>query len=284
MHAQASTSTAATQAPDGIVVRPRGVVGGDDGPHEWRPTRRRRRWLRRLVAVALLLLLVVVFAPRATTWMLARGDIAHRPADLPRLAAGHHRAAIVLGAGLQGERPSPLLADRISAAVRLLGEDRADLLLMSGDNSTEFYDEPTAMRTAAIEAGVAPEQVAPDYAGRRTWDTCVRARRVFGIRDAVIVTSAFHVDRAVASCRAAGIHVTGYSVSDDRFSVKHRAVWRTRELAATGRGLLDAWVLRPEPAVGGDRIDPYDPCELFASLAPSVAAESADDFGALGCG
>jgi hypothetical protein len=60
-------------------------------------------------------------------------------------------------------------------------------------------------------------------------------------------------------------------------------VWRTRELAATGRALLDAWWLKPEPAVGGDRIDPYDPCELRASLAPSVQDEAAADFRQFDC-
>lgn len=242
------------------------------------------RLLRRLLLTAVVITLAACMLPRATTWLLARGDIAHRPSDLSQLRDGEQRAAIVLGAGLDGERPSPLLADRIDAATELLGTDRVDLLLMSGDNTTEYYDEPTVMRSSAIESGVAPQQVAPDYAGRRTWDSCVRARKVFGVQRAVVVTSAFHVDRAVASCRAAGIDVTGYSVADARFAWDDRALWRVRELAATGRALVDAWVLRPEPAVGGDRIDPYEPCELYDSLAPSIAAESADEFGALGCG
>jgi vancomycin permeability regulator SanA len=139
------------------------------------------------------------------------------------------------------------------------------------------------MRRAAIEEAAPAEQDAPDYAARRNWDTCVRAREVFGIEHAVVVTSAFHVDRAVATCRAAGIDVTGYSVSDARFSARHRGVWRTRELAATGRALLDAWVLKPSPAVGGEEIDPYEPCELYASLAPSVREEAAPDFRRFDC-
>lgn len=237
-----------------------------------------------MLVTLLLIAALMCAAPRLTTWLLARGDVAHRASDLPRLSQGEHRVAIVLGAGLDGEKPSPLLADRIDAAMELLDEGRVDLLLMSGDNTTQYYDEPTVMRTSAIEQGAAPEQVAPDYAGRRTWDTCVRARRVFGVEDAVVVTSAFHVDRAIAACRAAGIDVSGFSVDDDRFGGRDRTVWRARELAATARVLADAWVLRPEPAVGGRRIDPYDPCELYDSLAPSVAAESADEFGALGCG
>jgi vancomycin permeability regulator SanA len=157
------------------------------------------------------------------------------------------------------------------------------MLLMSGDNTTEYYDEPTVMRNYAIKRGLDQHQVAPDYAGRRTWDSCVRAREVFGIEQAVVVTNAFHVDRAVATCRAAGVDVTGFSVPDSGHELHNRAKWRARELAASGRALLDAWVVQPEPAVKGGSIDPWQPCELYASLAPSVREEAADEFNRFGC-
>jgi vancomycin permeability regulator SanA len=244
---------------------------------------RGRRWARRLGWLVLVLAAAVVLAPRAITWTLARGDVAHSPGDVPRLERGEHRVAIVLGAGLVDKRPSPLLADRIEAAVRLLEQHRVDLLLMSGDNTTVYYDEPSAMRRAALEDGVPVRRVAVDYAGRRTWDTCVRAKQVFGIDDAVVVTNAFHVDRALVSCRAAGIDAVGMSVDDSRHGRANRAAWRLRELAATGRALVDAWWLQPAPAVGGAKIDPYEPCEIYDSLAPSVQEEAAKDFRQFNC-
>lgn len=233
---------------------------------------RTRHALRTLTIWALALLAVAVVTPRVLTWAIARGDIAHQSSDIPRLAVGEHRAAIVLGAGLVGDRPSRLLDQRIEAAVDLLEDERVDVLVMSGDNSTEYYDEPTAMRTRAIELGAPAGQVAADYAGRRTWDTCVRAHDIFGLDEAVVVTSSFHVDRTVTTCNAAGVDATGMSVSDSSFSLRDRAAWRVRELAATGRALVDAWAIRPEPAVGGDAIDPWNPCEIQRSLAPSDAA------------
>jgi vancomycin permeability regulator SanA len=189
----------------------------------------------------------------------------------------------VLGAGVVGEQPSPLLRDRIEGAVELFESGRVDLLVMSGDNSTEYYDEPTVMRRYAIDQGIPATSVAADYAGRRTWDTCTRAHDVFGIDDAIVVTNSFHVDRAVTTCRAGGVDATGFSVSDSGHSLGNRARWRARELAASGRALADAWWLRPEPAVGGDRIDPWDPCELRESLAPSDAERSAEAFTDAGC-
>jgi vancomycin permeability regulator SanA len=140
------------------------------------------------------------------------------------------------------------------------------------------------MRRYAIDkAGVSPELVAVDYAGRRTWDSCVRAKDVFGITDAVVVTNAFHVDRALVTCRAAGIDATGYSVPDSGHAAHNRAKWRVRELAASGRALVDAYWLQPDPAVSGDSIDPWQPCEIYDSLAPSVQDEAAEDFSRFGC-
>ncbi len=246
------------------------------------PTRA-QRWGRRFVWLLAVVLVLGTVAPRIATYVLARGEVVHEPSGLPSLGEGERRAAIVLGAGLVGEEPSPLLRERIDGAIELLEAGRVDMLVMSGDNTTEYYDEPTVMRNYAVKQGVGQEQVAADYAGRRTWDSCVRAREVFGIERAVVVTNAFHVDRAVATCRAAGVDATGYSVSDGDHAIHNRAKWRVRELAASGRALLDAYVLRPEPAVGGDRINPYEPCEIYASLAPSVQEEVADDFRAFGC-
>jgi vancomycin permeability regulator SanA len=244
---------------------------------------RSERWGRRLFWFAVVALVLVVVAPRVVAWSIARGNVVHRTSDVPRLEAGEHRVAIVLGAGLKDKKPSPLLADRIDAAVQLLEDRRVDMLLMSGDNSTVYYDEPSAMRRAAIEQGVPVRRVAVDYAGRRTWDTCQRAKEIFGIDEAVVVTNAFHVDRVIATCQAADIDTTGMSVDDSGHKLSNRAAWRARELAATGRALVDAWWLKPEPAVGGEKINPYKPCELYESLAPSVKREAADDFRQFGC-
>ncbi|MCW2973573.1 MAG: hypothetical protein JWN72_1846 [Thermoleophilia bacterium] len=241
---------------------------------------RRRRRLRLKPSVILVTLVIALIAvgvlPRISTWVIARdGSVAHSPSDLPRLQEGDQVAAIVLGAGLKDNKPAPLLDDRISAAADLYKADRVNALIVSGDNTTRYYDEPSAMRQRALDLEVPATAIAPDYAGRRTWDTCVRAKKVFGITRAVVVTSSFHIDRAIATCQAAGIETIGYSVSDARFDLKSRVKWRVRELPATTRALLDAWIVRPEPAVGGDPIDPFNPCSIQKSLPPAEAARNA---------
>jgi vancomycin permeability regulator SanA len=206
----------------------------DDLPPRRRRRRRRVRPLGALLILVSLLLLVGV-VPRLVTWAIARGEIAHAPRDIPRLAQGQERAAIVLGAGLKDNHPTPLLDDRIVAAANLFKQHRVNALVVSGDNTTRYYDEPSAMRQRALDLKVPATVIAPDYAGRRTWDTCTRAHKVFGITQAIVVTSSFHIDRAVATCKAAGIDTVGYSVSDARFSRRHRTIWRVRELPATTR-------------------------------------------------
>lgn len=235
-----------------------------------------KKFVHTLVIGVAIFLCAAIFGPRIITWSIVRttSSVIHKPTDLPHLKENQHLAALVLGAGVINKRPSKLLDERIKKAVKLLKDGRVDVLIMSGDNSTEYYDEPTAMRKRAIELGAPSTQVAADYAGRRTWDSCRRAVDIFGLKKAVVVTTSFHVDRAVVTCRAAGIDTKGYSVSDNTHPLKRRFMWRLRELAATGRALVDAWIVRPAPAVGGPSINPWDPCEIRKSLAPSDAEHS----------
>jgi len=174
----------------------------------------------------------------------------------------------VFGAGLgPGETPSPLLDDRLRVAEDLYRRGIVDRLLMTGDNSTPGHNEPGAMRRASLGRGIPEEVIAVDYGGRRTWDSCHRARLVFGVERAVVVSSDFHRARTVVTCRAAGVRVEGASAaSTGRYGLRRRTGWRTRELAASWRGVWDAWVDHPDVPVKGEPIDIYDPAAVRASL------------------
>ena len=109
--------------------------------------------------------------------------------------------AIVLGASVwaPGE-PSPWLKYRLETAAGLYQSGRVDAILVSGDNSRIDYDEPTAMRDYLVGLGIPSEAIALDYAGFDTYDTCVRAHKIFGVDEALLVSQDFHVSRAVAVC------------------------------------------------------------------------------------
>ncbi len=159
--------------------------------------------------------------------------------------------ALVLGASvLPSGRPSALLARRLDLAAELVRRGTVRAVLVSGDNGDRRYDEVTAMADYLVRLGVPAGQVVRDHAGFDTWDSCTRAQRVFGVDRAVVVTQAFHLPRAVALCRRAGIEATG--LGDDSGSDHPRATRAaaSREVLATVKAAWTALV-RPDPRLLG---------------------------------
>lgn len=197
-------------------------------------TRRARRRLVQGLMVAGALALV------PATWMrLGAGDRVGTTADAPA-----RDVAMVFGAGLWEGRPTPYLAHRLDAAAELYRTGKVRVVLVTGDNSRVEYDEPDAMRTYLTERGVPDGRIVSDYAGFDSWDSCVRARKIFGVDRAVLVSQGFHIRRAVTLCRSAGIDAYGVGVDEPRDSTWFYG--GARELAASGKAALDA-LLRPDP-------------------------------------
>ncbi|MEE1795766.1 ElyC/SanA/YdcF family protein [Streptomyces sp. BE308] len=201
------------------------------------PLPRTRRAQRR-VAQGLMLACVVGIAP--ATWMHATADARVRTtADAPA-----RDVAVVFGAGLWKGRPSPYLAHRLDAAAELYRTGKVKVVLVTGDNSREEYDEPDAMRTYLAGRGVPDARIVSDFAGFDTWDSCVRAKKIFGVDRAVLVSQGFHIRRAIALCRSAGIDAYGVGVD-----AKRDATWYyggAREIFAAGKAAVDA-VFTPDP-------------------------------------
>lgn len=159
------------------------------------------------------------------------------------------RAAIVFGAGVGRDgKPSPVLRDRVATAAQLYFSGKVEKLLMSGDNRRLDYNEPAAMSAYAISLGVPEEAIVLDFAGRRTYDTCYRARQIFGLEDVILVTQAFHQPRALYTCNRLGVKAVG--VPADLGSYQAEWIWRIRELPATMQALLDVHITHPLPVLG----------------------------------
>jgi SanA protein len=123
-------------------------------------------------------------------------------------------------------------------------------ILVSGDNRFEDYDEPGRMMDYAVNRGVPAEDIQPDYAGRRTYDTCYRAKAIFQLDSAVLVTQGFHLPRALFTCRNLGVEAVGVS-ADLRAYHPMSMRWSTsREFLATLRALLDVVRQKPAPVLG----------------------------------
>lgn len=203
------------------------------------------RRLFRFASGLVVLAAVALLAPRAYT--LARYQPGIVTADLaPRRAV-----AIVFGAGLtRTGRVTAVLYDRVATAAELYHAGTVDWLLLSGDNRAADYDEPAAMRQAALDLGVPDSALVLDSAGTSTYDTCYRARATFGVEQSLLVTQDFHLPRALFLCDTLGIEATGVSADRRLYRERSLVFWSVREVFATAAAAWDVFVLRPTPSPG----------------------------------
>jgi SanA protein len=158
--------------------------------------------------------------------------------------------ALVLGAGLWPDGSlTPVLADRVATAADLYHAGKVQKLLCSGDNRFVDYNEPRAMQEYAVHLGVPEDDIVLDYAGRRTYDSCYRARAIFSVDQALVVTQRFHTARALYLCNALGIEATAVT-ADRRTYARERIIWKTREYLALALAWWDANVRHPDPVLG----------------------------------
>ncbi|MFH1731395.1 MAG: ElyC/SanA/YdcF family protein [Planctomycetota bacterium] len=178
----------------------------------------------------------------------AEAAISRKPEDVPEKPV-----AIIFGAKVGSQGPSHILSDRLDAGLRLYKLGKVKKLLLSGDHGRKGYDEVNAMRAYALERGVPPEDIFLDHAGFRTYATLYRARDVFGVTSAVLVTNEFHLPRAIYTGKQFGLDVVGLT-SDAR-------TYRTwffndcREFLARTLAWMQINITQPRPKYLGPRID-----------------------------
>ena len=185
------------------------------------PRTRRGRWiLRSTLVVAGIGLAGVVTLAGSIGFVRSQAAGHLYPAETVPAAP----VALVLGAQVSPDgTPSAFLAGRLDLAKRLFDAGKVRVILVSGDNMAIEYNEPDAMRDYLIRAGVPADKVVADYAGFDTYDSCVRAKEIFGVSQLVVVTQDYHLPRAVATCRALGLDATGVG---DATARQYTAAWR----------------------------------------------------------
>jgi vancomycin permeability regulator SanA len=219
---------------------PRDTVS--DGEGTVRPRRRRLRLLIRAATLAIGITVVVSGAAFAWTRYAAAGHL-HDPADAPPTDV-----ALVLGAQVApgGTRPMPVLRGRLETAADLVRAGRVKVLLVTGDANGGSGDETAVMTTYLVtDLGVDPARVVVDPDGLDTYDSCRRARTVYGVSRALVVTQAYHLSRAVALCRDAGIDADGVRARCDDCRTITLVRNTARDYAACTKAAFDALVDRP---------------------------------------
>ena len=198
-----------------------------------------------LGVACLALIAVCDIAVRAT----AHGRTYDNVEDIP-----HNRVGLLLGTNATTPRGTHnfYYTFRINAAAELFHAGKVDYILVSGDNHSKQYDEPTMMRDSLVLHGVPAERIVLDYAGFRTLDSVVRAKEVFGQSSFTIISQEFHNARALVQARHYGIDAIAYNAHD----VVHRWPWlkvQCRERLARVKLYLDLFTGK-QPKFLGEKI------------------------------
>lgn len=193
----------------------------------------------------------------ANLWVLGKTH-ARIEYDLPRCSV--EEVGIVFGTShwTRSGVSNPHFEARMSAAARLIQLRRVEHLLLSGDNRTRFYNEPVTMWRDLRSRHVRDVDMTLDYAGFSTFDTLARARDVFGVEKALLITQAWHLPRAIFIADAMGLEVSGCAVPARPVT----GVWRlkVREWVARVATLGDLYLWKREPYFLG----PLEPLEIRA--------------------
>ncbi|GAB3711085.1 SanA/YdcF family protein [Mariniluteicoccus flavus] len=203
--------------------------------------------LRRRLVVAAATLAGLAVAGVGVPWLVVQAYAAGRQHTVESVAKGD--VALVLGAQIYPDgTPSPFLKGRLDLAVELFRAGKVRALLVSGDNGVDHYNEPDGMRNYLIRAGVPATQVVADYAGFDTYDSCVRAQKIFGVDRLTIVSQDYHVPRAIATCRMVGVEAVGVGDTSQR-GTNFYPIGRAREVPANLKTFWDV-LSRRTPTLG----------------------------------
>lgn len=164
-------------------------------------------------------------------------------------------AIIVLGAKVNQEKLSYVLEDRLVAGINIIYANKAEAILLSGDHGQKEYDEVNSMRKYIFRRNlnIKKEQIFMDHAGFDTYDSMFRAKEIFDIKSAIIVTQDFHINRSVYIARNLGINAYGFAVNEDMYKESIRFNWKAREILTRVKAFKDI-LIGSNPTYLGEKI------------------------------
>ncbi|MBX6334686.1 YdcF family protein [Candidatus Saccharibacteria bacterium] len=203
------------------------------------------------------LVAAVILGPPVVMYVSTSGE---------RFAAGDPRipkrdVALVFGAGVQPDgNPTPYLKRRLDSAIDLYKSGTVKVLLLSGDNRTIHYNEPIAMQRYVVSQGVPEEDAVLDYAGFNTYDSCYRARAIFNVKRAIVVSQAYHLPRAVWTCGHVGVESIGVSAKPAGTGSKDYTInYLIREIGSSDKAMIQT-IFKPKPTFLG-KFEPIEGIE-----------------------
>ena len=158
---------------------------------------------------------------------------------------------IILGAGIWGDKPSPMLEDRLLKGIKLYQNNVSNKIIMSGDHGRKEYNEVKIMKEYAIEKGIPSENIFMDHAGFSTYDSIYRAKDIFQAKKVIIVTQKYHLYRALYIANKLGLEAYGVGADPRKYvGATYREI---REILARNKDFIKC-VFKPSPTYLGDSI------------------------------
>ena len=158
---------------------------------------------------------------------------------------------IILGAGIWGDKPSPMLEDRLLEGIKLYQNNVSNKIIMSGDHGRKEYNEVKIMKEYAIEKGIPSENIFMDHAGFSTYDSIYRAKDIFQAKKVIIVTQKYHLYRALYIANKLGLEAYGVGADPRKYvGATYREI---REILARNKDFIKC-VFKPSPTYLGDSI------------------------------
>ena len=200
------------------------------------------------VVILLIIMILIIFAINFYVKISTKNQIIENSdySDLKDIDC-----IIILGAGIWGDKPSPMLEDRLLEGISLYENNVSTKIIMSGDHGIEEYDEVNTMKEFAIEKGVPSEDIFMDHAGFSSYESIYRAKEIFGAKNIVIVTQKYHLYRALYIANKLGLKA--YGVGADPRQYVGATYRELREILARNKDFIKC-IFKPEPTYLGDTI------------------------------
>lgn len=158
---------------------------------------------------------------------------------------------LILGAGIWGDKPSPMLEDRLLQGIELYNNGVSSKIIMSGDHGRKEYDEVNTMKNYAIEKGIPSENIFMDHAGFSSYESIYRAKEIFNCKKIIIVTQKYHLYRALYIANQLGIEA--YGVNSDPRQYVGATYREIREILARNKDFIKC-IFKPKPTYLGEMI------------------------------
>jgi SanA protein len=206
-----------------------------------------RRMFKALTVSAIAVLLLCFVSLIGANLLVLKIGLSRIVSDLNKLPLG--ATGLVLGTAprtVGGGGPNPFFEKRMDAAAQLYRAGIVNRLLLSGDNRRAEYNEPVAMRDALRQRGLPEAALTLDYAGFRTLDSVIRARKVFQLENnTVIITDDFHLPRALFIAEETGLPALGFAGETIPWTRSYRT--RIREWLSRARACFDVYIWKTQP-------------------------------------